>query len=336
MVYARHVVDQTLTFGVSGMLFRDALVMFDRETDTLWSHVDGRAVKGRLAGQVLEAVPAVHATWAEWKAMYPASRVLKKRGEYRSAYDDYNRNPNRLGIFGRRNQDTRLPGKERILGIRTDEAAVAFPLKAVRQAGVVNARVGRLPVVLAAPDEHLPVVAYVRRVDDRVLTLAPDADAAAGDEHMLRDRETGTAWRLADGVAVQGPLEGKRPGAGRGASRLLVWLARVLPALGRVEPGPGRDGQGRGEVTHTSACSVLRGTRKERSSVLVNGTVNRLCAVEARPLTTIEHWRHHHEVRSSLPCHVSGPGSHWIDGGGPGPTDAGGHVGRHQVLPRRP
>ena len=44
VVYDRTVGSQTLTFGVSGMLFRDALVMFDRETDTLWTHVDGRAM----------------------------------------------------------------------------------------------------------------------------------------------------------------------------------------------------------------------------------------------------------------------------------------------------
>lgn len=35
IVYARTVAGRTLTFGVSGMLYRDALVMYDRETGTL-------------------------------------------------------------------------------------------------------------------------------------------------------------------------------------------------------------------------------------------------------------------------------------------------------------
>ena len=56
---------RTLSFGVSGMRYRDALVMFDRETSTLWSQVDGRAIKGPLAGQVLQPVPSIHATWQE-------------------------------------------------------------------------------------------------------------------------------------------------------------------------------------------------------------------------------------------------------------------------------
>jgi len=42
-VYARTVGSRTLTFGVSGMLYRDALVMYDRETESLWSQVHGLA-----------------------------------------------------------------------------------------------------------------------------------------------------------------------------------------------------------------------------------------------------------------------------------------------------
>ncbi len=120
VVYDRTVGSRTLTFGVSGLLFRDALVMFDRETDTLWTHVDGHAIKGPLGGQTLVPVAAVHATWKQWKTMYPDSQVLKKPSGFRSPYESYNRSSSRLGIFGRRNRDTRLPGKERILGIRAD------------------------------------------------------------------------------------------------------------------------------------------------------------------------------------------------------------------------
>jgi hypothetical protein len=41
-VYARQVGSEVLSFGVSGMLFRDGLVMYDRETDTLWSRWTAR------------------------------------------------------------------------------------------------------------------------------------------------------------------------------------------------------------------------------------------------------------------------------------------------------
>lgn len=206
-MYARTVGDQALTFGVSGMLYKDGLVMFDRETDTLWTHVDGRAVRGKLLGRQLEIVPSVHATWKEWLALYPNSQVLRKRGEFRSSYERYNRSASQLGIQGRRNPDTRLPGKERVLGVRNGDEAMAFPIKTVRGAGVAHAQVGSLVVVVASPGPNLPLVAYSRRVGNRVLrfTLAEHEGRPA-----LRDEQSGTTWDIATGRSVAGTLAGEQ------------------------------------------------------------------------------------------------------------------------------
>jgi hypothetical protein len=128
------------------MLLRDGLVMYDRETDTLWTHVDGRAIKGVLRGTVLEIVPSIHATWKAWKTLYPQSLVLQKRGEIRSAYESYNRDQRRMGVLGRRLRDQRLPPKERIIGVRSNDGATAFVEKDVRAAKLVEAQVGSLPI----------------------------------------------------------------------------------------------------------------------------------------------------------------------------------------------
>lgn len=202
-MYARTVGDQVLTFGVSGMLYRDALVMYDRETDSLWTHVDGRAIKGPFAGRVLTPLASTLATWDEWKAMYPDSVVMKKRGEFRSSYEDYNRDPGKLGIMGRRNPDPRLPGKARIVGLRAGDVVKAYPLDRLRGAGIVQDDVGDLRAVLVAV-ENLPVVAYDRRIQGRTLTFT----VSAGTPLALKDEQTATTWRLSDGAAVAGPLAG--------------------------------------------------------------------------------------------------------------------------------
>lgn len=194
-----------LSFGVSGMLLRDGLVMYDRETGSLWTQVDGQAIRGRLASATLEMVPALHVTWKEWRRLYPESQVLKKRGIRQSSYRRYNRSSTDLGIMGRPNADTRLPGKTWVIGIHRDGNATVFPLDEVRQAGVVEADVGDLPVVLAATSADAPVVAFDRRINGRTLSF----DLVARDE-SLRDRETGSGWRLVDGVATEGPLAGQR------------------------------------------------------------------------------------------------------------------------------
>ena len=206
IVYERTVAGRTLTFGVSGLLYRDALVMYDRETNTLWSHVDGRALDGPLLGETLTPVPAIHATWTQWKALYPESAVLEKDGRYRSSYEDYNRDRSRLGIFGRRMDRTALPPKERILGVRFGSDATAFVVSDVRDAVIVEGSVGDVPIILAAIDDDLPVVAFERVVGDRVLTFSP----ADSPEPALEDAETRSRWRVSDGEAIDGPLRGER------------------------------------------------------------------------------------------------------------------------------
>ena len=206
VVYSRQIAGQVLTFGVSGMLFRDGLVMYDRETDTLWTHIDGHAVRGTLRGHVLEIVPSIHATWKEWKALYPQSVVLKKQGDLRSSYESYNRDSRRLGILGRRLRDARLPGKERIIGVRSGGGATAFVEKDVRAAQIVEAQVGSLPVVLVAAAKDLPVVTFDRRVAGRVLSFR----LVEGDPTVVEDRETGSRWSLAQGQAVTGALKGSK------------------------------------------------------------------------------------------------------------------------------
>ena len=206
IVYARMVAGRTLTFGVSGMLYRDALVMYDRETGTLWSHVDGRALSGPLLGETLEPVPSVHATWRQWKTLYPNSLVLAKEGSYRSSYEDYNRDQSRLGIFGRRLNGSSLPPKERILGVRFNDVATAFVVKDVRRLGIVETDVGGVPILLASAGSDLPVVAFERRLHDRVLAFT----RVDSREPFLEDTETGSRWQLSDGRAIQGPLQGER------------------------------------------------------------------------------------------------------------------------------
>ena len=62
-MYAREFEGRTLTFGVSGALLRDSMVMYDRQTGSYWTQVDGLAIGGALKGRALQAVPSVHTTW---------------------------------------------------------------------------------------------------------------------------------------------------------------------------------------------------------------------------------------------------------------------------------
>jgi hypothetical protein len=64
---------------VSGKLLYNTLVMFDRETESLWSQLYGGALDGPLAGQGLAVYPSLHTEWAAWQAQHPDTLVLSKR-----------------------------------------------------------------------------------------------------------------------------------------------------------------------------------------------------------------------------------------------------------------
>ena len=96
VVFEREVDGRALTFEASGKLWRDALVMWDRETKSLWTQHDGRALQGRSrdAGRQLAMVPSTRSTWADARRRHPDGLVLKKKsdllgGGAATIYDDY-------------------------------------------------------------------------------------------------------------------------------------------------------------------------------------------------------------------------------------------------------
>ncbi len=134
MVYARGLEGgKVIDLGVSGALYRDALVMYDRKTGSSWSQVTGEAIFGPLRGHRLAEVRSVVTTWEEWRREHPDTLVLRSDfGPRRSPYEGYSANPEKLGVLGTKNPDERLPGKTWVWGFAEGGATV----------GIVEERVG--------------------------------------------------------------------------------------------------------------------------------------------------------------------------------------------------
>ncbi len=131
MVHVRKIGDRVLEFGVSGSLWKDALVMYDRQTRSLWSHVVGECIEGGLVGKRLAALPATVTTFRDWVAQHPKTLVLvKPAGEGTgSRYGDYV-SSDQQGIFGTRAKRAELDPKEIVQGVVIDDEAVAIPVAA--------------------------------------------------------------------------------------------------------------------------------------------------------------------------------------------------------------
>jgi hypothetical protein len=143
-VYGRRVAGRTLAFGVSGMLYRNSLVLYDRQTGTLWSHLLGVGIKGPLAGTRLETIPSELITWRAWRRRHPSTRVLGPGQPAYDAYEGYYRSEQR-GILRVRRQDERVGQKELVLAVLAP-AAKAYAFRDLEQRGRITDTLAGRPV----------------------------------------------------------------------------------------------------------------------------------------------------------------------------------------------
>jgi hypothetical protein len=220
--YERIVRGVETTFGTSGRLFASALVMYDRATESLWTHFDGKAVVGLLAGEQLEPIPSPLMSWGDFAAAYPTGQVLDpdatgfSRQYGRNPYVGYDDEESEPFLFTGIT-DPRAASKLRVVGVAFEGAAVAFSLDFVSggEATATNTSVGDNDVVILwkagqATALESDSIEGGRDVGSTAVFLPIVAGdkltfAAEGDQFV--DVETGSTWNLA-GEAVDGPLAG--------------------------------------------------------------------------------------------------------------------------------
>ncbi len=203
-MYVREVNGKRLSFIVSGMLWRNSLVMNDRETASDWSHITGEALNGPMKGERLEPIPAVQTTWAAWYREHPTTKLLQKEEEVRSShYESYFTNPDRTGLFRTQWLTERLPGKAKVHGLTIPPFALAVLDKALKVETPVFARLGDTGVLVVRGDDG-GVRAYITSADDRDLNFEVDRESG-----WYRDAETGSTWDLTAGKCTSGELAGR-------------------------------------------------------------------------------------------------------------------------------
>jgi len=168
-VYTRYATAATgeetvLDFGVSGKLWNGVLIMYDRGTDSLWTQLDGRALRGPLAGSRLEHFPSTFTTWSEWRALYPDTLVLEKTDEddrkrTASNYADYFADPERVYFPELTEGLNGVPPKETVFGVFDGEDAVAVSAQLLAEHRIIPVEFQGEPLLFVAGDTGGDVVA---------------------------------------------------------------------------------------------------------------------------------------------------------------------------------
>ena len=157
--YESEVGGQLRTFGTSGFLYRSNKLMFDEETRSLWSTLEGKPVIGELvnSGLRLQSHPIVTTGWKEWKSDHPDTTVLSLHTGYPrdysegAAYREYF-STDRL-MFSVPKRDPRLKNKDEVLvmrlssgaGKQQDRIPIAISVAFLEKHPVYQARLGGSP-----------------------------------------------------------------------------------------------------------------------------------------------------------------------------------------------
>ena len=204
-VFNRTVDGQTVEFGTSGKLYNSNLVMYDRNSNSLWSQALGQAIVGKHAGLKLDRIPFDVAFWREWKQLYPDTNVLSRdTGSSRpygaDPYGSYYSN-NDL-FFPVSNKDDRLELKEIIVGLENGGQFKAYKLQQIQDTRVINDRIGDKSHALFS------LYPFMVRVFDSTLDGQKLEFQYNKNSSKITDKQTGSEWNF-DGIGTAGPMKGK-------------------------------------------------------------------------------------------------------------------------------
>jgi len=112
-----------LEFGVSGFLHHSNVVMYDRQTNSLWSQVFAQAITGPHAGATLKHLPFKMMTFSEYREKDTGGAILSRDTGHQRPYDrnHYEQYFESNRIFHPFDFGDELPPKTLGLGIRAGD-----------------------------------------------------------------------------------------------------------------------------------------------------------------------------------------------------------------------
>jgi hypothetical protein len=237
IVFERELDGVTLDFGTTGRLRMSDLVMYDRQTESWWQQFTGKGIIGRYAGTELTEVRSQITSFADFRAAYPAGKVLSRatgfsrpygHNPYRG-YDNINQTPFLLDDPA----DPRLPPMERVLGISVGEQHRVHPFSELERHPVINSEFVGVPYVVFTKDGVRSALDAGQIAESRTVPAAV-AFRRSGVEGVytftvrdgrIFDEQTGSEWNLF-GESVAGSRAGEKldpvPG---GVHFAFAWLA---------------------------------------------------------------------------------------------------------------
>ena len=112
------------------LLYNSDVLLYDRQTGSLWSQIEKTAITGEMKGKTLDSFPMTHTTWRDWVARHPDTEVLSDQTGFRldykaDPYFEYGRGGKLM--FPVAEENSKYRRKSFVLGLEIDGQFKAYP-----------------------------------------------------------------------------------------------------------------------------------------------------------------------------------------------------------------
>lgn len=221
IAWNRTIDGNTVEFGVSGLLFRNNLIPYDRETETHYSQMQMRGVEGVLKGEQLETLQVFQTTWATWKQMFPDAQVLTTETGFNRSYSGYLYGEDYLEedsppLFplsielGEKVVKTYKKRQFIVIGDNDDIDFVSTKIYTIDDFGpdvnIEETQIGSIDIVVAGSADRDFAVGFKKKLNDGTVL---NFEAVQNSLPVILQDQEGNRWDVF-GYAVEGPRQGKR------------------------------------------------------------------------------------------------------------------------------
>ncbi len=197
---------QNTSFGVSGLLYKNNIIPFDRATSSNWSQLELQCVNGELIGAFPETTVLPEMTWGLWKKLYPFSRTVStntgvSRNYNAYPYGDYKTNNQRF-IFPIPPLTNNIASKERVYTIYSGDKAKVYRFQNFENGKVIKDQFDGKDYIIIGNSEF--IVSFELDGANKDLVFSYEFDET---EAIMKD-ELDNVWNIF-GKALSGPKRGE-------------------------------------------------------------------------------------------------------------------------------
>ena len=201
----RYIENKKTTFGVSGLLYKNNIVPYDRATDSNWSQLELECINGSLLGEVPEITILPEMKWGLWKKLYGETKVVSTETGHQRTYVNYPygnyKTNNEYLIFPSDILTNNIPVKERVHAIIVANFAKVYRFNKFENGKVLRDLIKNSNYIVVGNQDF--IVSF--ELDDSTNNLE-FAYSFNNTEIILTDNE-GNSWNIF-GEALSGPRKG--------------------------------------------------------------------------------------------------------------------------------